>query len=1259
MNQTRFANALRRHRPRTAWRAMLAAASLLAGGTAQAALTLDAVMHADPARPGETLQLDLTVTNTDPFARSGVAITMEYPADMAATSEANFDGDCASSACEAGETITWLLGSIPAGGHVTVAGPFPVAGGVASGTVITFEPTVTDDFGGNASDTASVTINASTRFDLAMAENADPAAPGDTLDYKISWGYRADSGAVTQSQIEFDIPAGTSFISASDGGTSDGSTVTWPMGFLLPGESGVREVTVAIGGGVATPSVLETEARLINVALPAETATASTATVVTASKPLSLVIETNSNPAQEGEFANVVAVVTNNDPFTRFDVTLTAQHPQDIVQLFEDGKFDGDCASSACEPNERITWLLGDLPPGRSVSVVYPPRITTTAVDGVLVNMFFVADDSLGAQVKQADTLRIQDDVLYDLTLAEDADPAAPGDLLTYRVHFGYRSTAPSVNNSALDFKLPAGTSFVSASDAGSLSGDTVSWALGILSPGEGGIRDVTVALDGALPSALETYAEIYSNTTPVERARAEAATSLAATSPLTVNFETNTQASRASELTNVRLVVTNNDPFPRFGTSLTMQMPADINQLFETSFDGDCGSSACETNERITWLLGDLPAGSSRTVVFPGIVNASVVNGELVNFYARIVDDQGVEARANDALRLQDDTVYDISLTESSDPASPGDTLYYQVSFAYRADAAATSNTRLRLALPDGVTLVSASDGGAVNVDGQVEWALGILSPGDGGQRQVEVTVDGGLADATVLQAEAIVEAIASPLEHSRSQAATLIAADRPLTFSIEANPKPGRPGETTNLQMTVSNRDPFTRFGVTLRGKFPQNVNQLFESNFDGDCPSSACEAGEFVTWAIGDIPAGGSRVVRLPVTLQNGNIDGQLVNFYMQLTDDTGFEARDLDTIRMKSVNPYEVAVGEDTDPASPGDTVTYDVTYGYRADAAAVSSSALKLTLPVGMTATSASNNGSIDGNVITWQLGFLSPGDGGKRQVTAVVDGGVAPASILRADAHLFAVFDPIEGARAEALTSIAAAKPLSLAVTSAPNPAQPLDTLDLQVAITNNDLVSRFGVDVIVRHPQGVNQLFEGGDFLGQCPSSACEVGELVIWTIPELFAGETVLLAYPPVVNTGQLDGELIDFYFNANDDTGVQARAVEIVRVGLCPDDDSDCDGLADDVDNCPLADNLSQTDTDGDDIGNACDADLNNDCAVNFADLAGLKAGFSPVNDPEADFNGDGFVNFGDLAILKASFFNSATPGPGPGLPGNLCE
>ena len=89
-----------------------------------------------------------------------------------------------------------------------------------------------------------------------------------------------------------------------------------------------------------------------------------------------------------------------------------------------------------------------------------------------------------------------------------------------------------------------------------------------------------------------------------------------------------------------------------------------------------------------------------------------------------------------------------------------------------------------------------------------------------------------------------------------------------------------------------------------------------------------------------------------------------------------------------------------------------------------------------------------------------------------------------------------------------------------------------------------------------------------------------------------------------------------------------------------------DADGDGVADVDDNCIDAPNPSQLDADGDNYGNACDADINNDCVVNAIDLGNLKAGFFG-SDPLLDFNGDGVVNAIDLGQMKVSFFG--VPGP----------
>lgn len=95
-----------------------------------------------------------------------------------------------------------------------------------------------------------------------------------------------------------------------------------------------------------------------------------------------------------------------------------------------------------------------------------------------------------------------------------------------------------------------------------------------------------------------------------------------------------------------------------------------------------------------------------------------------------------------------------------------------------------------------------------------------------------------------------------------------------------------------------------------------------------------------------------------------------------------------------------------------------------------------------------------------------------------------------------------------------------------------------------------------------------------------------------------------------------------------------------------------DIDTDGVIDSNDNCRLTANLSQLDSDGDHFGNACDADLNNDCKTNSLDLGKFKSVYgtntgTPALKAAADFNGDGRVNSLDLGLFKKLF--GKAPGP----------
>ena len=122
------------------------------------------------------------------------------------------------------------------------------------------------------------------------------------------------------------------------------------------------------------------------------------------------------------------------------------------------------------------------------------------------------------------------------------------------------------------------------------------------------------------------------------------------------------------------------------------------------------------------------------------------------------------------------------------------------------------------------------------------------------------------------------------------------------------------------------------------------------------------------------------------------------------------------------------------------------------------------------------------------------------------------------------------------------------------------------------------------------------------------------------------------------------------VEFDSQAND------HEASIVRLAL-GGADTDGDGEPDSTDNCIEVANADQYDSNGDNIGSLCDADIDgpggaDDCFVNFIDLNAMKAAFfsnpaSPGWNPDADLDNSGIVSFVDLQIMKAQFFGP--PGP----------
>ncbi len=90
------------------------------------------------------------------------------------------------------------------------------------------------------------------------------------------------------------------------------------------------------------------------------------------------------------------------------------------------------------------------------------------------------------------------------------------------------------------------------------------------------------------------------------------------------------------------------------------------------------------------------------------------------------------------------------------------------------------------------------------------------------------------------------------------------------------------------------------------------------------------------------------------------------------------------------------------------------------------------------------------------------------------------------------------------------------------------------------------------------------------------------------------------------------------------------------ETHTINVSNDADIDDDLVLNSEDNCVFLANSTQVDSDGDLIGNRCDADFDNNDFVNFADLSIFQLHFL-TSWPDGDFDESGTVNFADLSIF----------------------
>ena len=174
------------------------------------------------AKPNQIVQYQLRYTNAGPGPATNVVVT-----DTVNSKSTYVAGSCTLDApaptppCTfSGSTITWTIGTVPAGTtrvmtfKVELTGPFT--------TATTQVPNVgildTAEEDPENSDPTTVTVDAPPNLTIAKAANKTSVAAGDLVTYTMTYG-NTGAGPATGVTITDDIPAGTTFDSCTPAAT--------------------------------------------------------------------------------------------------------------------------------------------------------------------------------------------------------------------------------------------------------------------------------------------------------------------------------------------------------------------------------------------------------------------------------------------------------------------------------------------------------------------------------------------------------------------------------------------------------------------------------------------------------------------------------------------------------------------------------------------------------------------------------------------------------------------------------------------------------------------------------------------------------------------------------------------------------------------------------------------------------------------------------------------------------------------------------
>jgi len=543
-------------------------------------------------------------------------------------------------------------------------------------------------------------------------------------------------------------------------------------------------------------------------------------------------------------------------------------------------------------------------------------------------------------------------------------------------------------------------------------------------------------------------------------------------------------------------------------------------------------GCGTCAANGQATWALGTLAAGTTRTISVNAQVLQTVGDGDVISTSFKLSATGLNPATFPKSVQILGKPTAQFATGTATSPLQPGQHVTLDLDVG-QLGTVALSGVTLRASLPTGLTVVSASNGGASTAPGIVDWTIGALDVGAAVHRTVELAVDASVLPGSILKTTSTLmydggAAVDATSEH----AITVVGTPPALLVNVATSASPVIPGQDVHYVITVSNRETRAIDNVTLMLRVPLGLQYNYAN--DSEPNSSGCgtcaDGGES-SWLLGSLPSKSSRTIDLHAAIVASSVgNGNLIRAPFRLTGTGADEIVSIKTIQVHDNPAAQFVIGASASPVVPGQAITYTADIG-QIGAAALANARIHLWLPAELTVASISDAGAQPTpSEVVWDVSSVGVGADVHRSIAAMVGATATPGTILASRAEL--TYDG--GGEIDAVTShsvpvIELPQSLTLALSASPLPATPGGRTLYTAVVTNTAARTIDAVSLFFRTPNGLQFNYANDADPNSSGCGTCVNGGEATWSIGSMAAGASQIITINPQILSTVLQGTLI----------------------------------------------------------------------------------------------------------------------------------